>query len=1319
MGLLSLGELIKTLKEKNKIYIPLYQRNYRWSADDSKKLMNDILKNCCEEKNHVLGMITVCETECKTGYQILDGQQRLITLSLIVKALEKINTGAWINLEFERDPGFDNEKEKPRHDYIYEGKDNKTVDVERMKINYKAIEEILKKELDLSNKEKTFKENVFEKMLKHLKILLHVTTREPIDEFLNMNFNKTPFCAADKIKAYMIMDASNEDDSQQVTVSKIMNLWRKLESVIYQLKDSVLQNTDLLENDMYQLIKKNYKHIEKNRMEVLFENRYYEKETLNCKSYYEVTSEQSALQKEYEVLKRYYDIMRNLMEELSVTDRDGRKYPNYTAYSAFNLLCAKKPEVKFFGLFQSDDNVQNVLYKQFNLTNEVYNQIKPKSTDQMNKQLINQFMEAMLVTENTTDNNNSRIGKIRTSNAMGGLENFDSYKILFDEQFNKFVEMIEKGKNSSLALTKPNEQTFTMKMLFADEKVRKIRIPQIQRDYVMGASGEYLENYLQKIYQGDKKCQYACWKKENENNAKSTVTVPTNNIEWNISFEENKLRDLCGDELFNLPKQEEEWHSERKRKYEIIRRYVDNIRDDNCTFKGNEITDFRRTKNPVYKNWEKLYSEIVKKMYDYVNEAANFEFSEVKPDYRMNTSCIMGHLDEEGTFWVYDGQQRLTTSVVLLAYLLRKEKSEEKDTYRSLLRKFAFEGREGANQMLNAISSLERDVNIEEMKNYIDDNTSYAIYRFWELLNASNEKKENIWEKISELHSVFIWEGMDFELVLMDKVSDAEQIFIEMNEGVKLENEEKYKAQLSHILKKIKYDKRMEFLRKVDNEWLNKWKNESLEVKWIQYCITMAYHEIYGYTERRKLDDLSGLNKDVLEVAKSALDYFGSSDAESKYIEEINYESIKNVWLKTIPDECYSKYTFVLKTVKTLEFYFEKAEFEHLLEAYNRFINEDNKKMELCFESIQSLRKHNRIIVEENMNPNTIPNTILLNRKNRYKLENIKKWEKWGYRPYETFSKTCYDLEKKSMKPVKSADIQWDKDVELGKLTYEYLFEQMTKDEIISNIRYMCYANKPMDKELTIEVKEQKVLNQISEIYENYEKSTNSTAGTDFNLHETETGANKLLDKIMKDYKNYKESGALNNRVKFKIKIEISKWNDWISNLQQNDKANSEVFKNYQEAIEALAKEKGLFYFEHKKDSPNNTYDLWELMEKVGITNAKETDLEKLKSEDLKNEDLLTLYKNCDKRVEDAIGNYIVEKCKNEGNKELFDFVIWYSNKKNEEIDSDILKKMTEELVDSNESNVEKNLEDWKMLFKGEGETDTLKKLELSESLGK
>lgn len=74
--------------------IPIYQRNYAWGDDEISSLLQDI-KNACEkskeqDKNYYIGSLVVYRRE-NGDFEVIDGQQRLTTFTLIMHHLGKLS----------------------------------------------------------------------------------------------------------------------------------------------------------------------------------------------------------------------------------------------------------------------------------------------------------------------------------------------------------------------------------------------------------------------------------------------------------------------------------------------------------------------------------------------------------------------------------------------------------------------------------------------------------------------------------------------------------------------------------------------------------------------------------------------------------------------------------------------------------------------------------------------------------------------------------------------------------------------------------------------------------------------------------------------------------------------------------------------------------------------------------------------------------------------------------------------------------------------------------------------------------------------------
>ena len=74
--------------------IPVYQRNYDWNKNNVKRLLDDLYTVIKTKKQHFLGAVVYLEsTNSYIGlpeYLIIDGQQRLTTITLLLQALKDV-----------------------------------------------------------------------------------------------------------------------------------------------------------------------------------------------------------------------------------------------------------------------------------------------------------------------------------------------------------------------------------------------------------------------------------------------------------------------------------------------------------------------------------------------------------------------------------------------------------------------------------------------------------------------------------------------------------------------------------------------------------------------------------------------------------------------------------------------------------------------------------------------------------------------------------------------------------------------------------------------------------------------------------------------------------------------------------------------------------------------------------------------------------------------------------------------------------------------------------------------------------------------------
>lgn len=90
---------INKLKSSDKYIIPIYQRNYAWTVEEVKLLLTDVwdMYNTSKDSNYYIGTLVVHQRP-DGKFEVIDGQQRLTTLSIVLSAL---NNHKNINLQFE------------------------------------------------------------------------------------------------------------------------------------------------------------------------------------------------------------------------------------------------------------------------------------------------------------------------------------------------------------------------------------------------------------------------------------------------------------------------------------------------------------------------------------------------------------------------------------------------------------------------------------------------------------------------------------------------------------------------------------------------------------------------------------------------------------------------------------------------------------------------------------------------------------------------------------------------------------------------------------------------------------------------------------------------------------------------------------------------------------------------------------------------------------------------------------------------------------------------------------------------------------------
>lgn len=257
--------------------IPVYQRNYSWSAEECSKLFEDLLDSMKTGKRHYFGNIVFYakETNAWAGYSeliLIDGQQRVTTTMLLLAAIRDV----------EED---ENKRTRITNTYLLNrNSDTKErVKLKQIETDRDIYESIINGEFDESSDSnagrnyKTFKRLIRESGVKTDDILNAINNLEVVALDLKLNENKErtespqiifesinatgkPLSTADLLRNYLLLGI---DDSEQERYYK--DYWLIIEKgigdanisdfinkyLIMKIGDNVNKNTEYAEFKKY------------------------------------------------------------------------------------------------------------------------------------------------------------------------------------------------------------------------------------------------------------------------------------------------------------------------------------------------------------------------------------------------------------------------------------------------------------------------------------------------------------------------------------------------------------------------------------------------------------------------------------------------------------------------------------------------------------------------------------------------------------------------------------------------------------------------------------------------------------------------------------------------------------------------------------------------------------------------------------------------------------------------------------------------------------------------------------------------------------
>ena len=211
--LITIAELIG----KGSFCIPEYQRGYRWTQDEVEKLLNDIYEFSTDETNsseyYCLQPIVVKKTE-EGWYRIVDGQQRITTISLILGAISKELSQNESKITINYEVTDDNKA----LDENYKGKASDVI--------VKCMEKCI---LNRKDKLDEFKKNLLECTKVIWYELDEVENEHKVFERLNVG--KIPLTSAELIKAALLNSKNFTRDSELSKIQLALQ-WDEVEHTL-------------------------------------------------------------------------------------------------------------------------------------------------------------------------------------------------------------------------------------------------------------------------------------------------------------------------------------------------------------------------------------------------------------------------------------------------------------------------------------------------------------------------------------------------------------------------------------------------------------------------------------------------------------------------------------------------------------------------------------------------------------------------------------------------------------------------------------------------------------------------------------------------------------------------------------------------------------------------------------------------------------------------------------------------------------------------------------------------------------------------------
>ena len=251
---------------------------------------------------------------------------------------------------------------------------------------------------------------------------------------------------------------------------------------------------------------------------------------------------------------------------------------------------------------------------------------------------------------------------------------------------------------------------------------------------------------------------------------------------------------------------------------------------------------------------------------------------------KLHLDFVYGSIKEK-IFIPLDGQQRLTTLFLLYLYFGKKEKKDI-----NFLEKFTYETRASSREFCEKLVRNEIDFSKDSLIKSIENSKWFlAFWKYDPTIKSMLEMIESIHVKFKEEYFFDRLDNITFEFFELEKFGLDDDLYIKMNaRGKPLTEYENFKAKFEQFLEKKDENLKLEFSKKIDNEWTDffwKYKDKN-------HLVDSAFMNYFFY---------------MTEML------YNQSKKDSKLLNEVSFKVIEDVYSDT------SNIQFLFKSLDNLD----------------------------------------------------------------------------------------------------------------------------------------------------------------------------------------------------------------------------------------------------------------------------------------------------------------------------------------------------------------------------------------------------------------